>query len=435
MVDGHNSIMRKDKLNMIKNSIQDISSNASTFLLPPEKLLKIVRHRCIPAFGKKPFVRFKNKPASTNEQLEIHFRKHNPKAWAARTGDLDLGDGILIVLDIDNPNLVNPGYNPSRYYVKTRKGVHWYLWVKEETGLTSGPLYNENGEKVGDLKVHKNSYVMAPYSVHEEDPTVIYLPSPALVELDLSRNLPDVLSKDEVLARLREYLGFCPLESRRSSHRRATSIKSKPSQHSDNQCIHSNSEFGISPDKKHIANNIPSSNTKKKEEKEERNNNNQYTANVTLLDLPPEFLSIGRRYYDLSAMIWDFAKWDRCLDDELFTNEVLAKTRQSWESIPDKISNGGYTLQEAKTLVPYYIEGFQSKRFYSHPSNYSFKQRITDSETAKAMKHAQSIAVAKKNAPRNAVINELYSQGNSMASIAQQVGLSRMQVHRIINAR
>lgn len=179
--------------------------NVNDYFVPPEKLLKIVRHRCIPAIGKTPIVKYKDKPATTNEQPEFWFGKHKPKSWLARSGNHDIGDGFLIVLDIDNPDLVNLGYNPSPYYVKTRKGVHWYFWVKEETGLMSWPLYDANGKKVGDLKVQRNSLFMAPYSQHPEDPNVIYLPSPALLQLDLSRNLPHVLSRDELLGRLSEY--------------------------------------------------------------------------------------------------------------------------------------------------------------------------------------------------------------------------------------
>ena len=241
--------MRKDKLNMIKNILAHEITHVNNYLLPPEKLLKIVRHRCIPCIGKTPpyKLKFKNKPASTNKQLEFWFGKYNTKSWLTRTGDLDLNDGFLIVLDIDNPKLVNPGYNPSPYYVKTLKGPHWYFWVKEETGLKSTHVDNEFGERVGDIKAHKNVCVVAPYSQHKINPNIFYEPSPALIALDLSRNLPDVLSKDELLNRLREYLGFCPLElQRRKRHSPFTSIDHTSSKECNNESVNSNSEFGIS---------------------------------------------------------------------------------------------------------------------------------------------------------------------------------------------
>ena len=81
-----------------------------------------------------------------------------------RTG-IKLGSYYFCVLDLDGKGWTRILRNPRVSYIKTAKGIHVYLLIKNKETLNNGILYYQ-GKRVGDF-LSKGKQIVGIGSIHE----------------------------------------------------------------------------------------------------------------------------------------------------------------------------------------------------------------------------------------------------------------------------
>ena len=377
---------------MIKTSLPEIYEKSSTpphFFPDPLSVPQILIPREIPVTlsTKKAKLKFANLGPADAEQLEFWNDYFQPDAWAIRCGTFGLPDFYLIVLDDDRPDLHANRKTPSPYWVRTPRGIHYYFWCKEPTGIPCSNLVDPRGVHVADIKSSCNSYVLF-YEASEELKALTF------------HCLPAFFTAQGILGRVQEYLGIKFL----GNTVRPTPVKSLDG----------------------ILDNLSLQRTS---EGKEEGENCKEEGNSKVHDFTGEPILGNRNIWLFKTArkkaIWQ-ARWINEDKPDQFSEYVISYARDLWYSLPDK---SDFPLEEANII------GFKIANYLIANPNKRAKKywQMTTPQNALYRKQKQTEALAFKNRFRNARIKKLSKQGHSLSQIAAIIGLSKSGIRKIIH--